>query len=43
LYDASVRELQAMADRGLIEVIDEQSRVVGNEALIGHLSFRRLR
>ena len=43
MYDASVRELQAMADRGLIEVIDEPSRVVGNEALIGPLSLRRLR
>ena len=43
VYDSSARELKAMADRGLIEVIAEQSRVVNNEALIGRLSFRRLR
>jgi hypothetical protein len=43
VYDSSARELKAMADRGLIEVIEEQSRVVNNEALIGRLSFRRLR
>lgn len=43
VYDASARELKAMADRGLIEVIREQSRVVNNEALIGQISYRRLR
>ena len=43
VYDASARELKVMADRGLIEVVAEQSRVVNNEALIGQLSFRRLR
>jgi hypothetical protein len=43
VYDASALELKAMADRGLIEVIQEKRRVVNNEALIGQLSFRRLR
>jgi hypothetical protein len=43
VYDASARELKAMAERGLIEVLTEQSRVIGNEALIGQLSFKRLR
>jgi hypothetical protein len=43
VYDSSARELKAMAERGLIEVIKEQSHVLGDEKLIDHLSFRRLR
>lgn len=43
VYDSSARELKAMADRGLIEVIAEQSTLVGDESLIGQLSFKRLR
>jgi hypothetical protein len=43
VYDASARELKAMAERGLIEVIKEQSHALGDEQLIDHLSFRRLR
>jgi hypothetical protein len=43
VYDASARELKAMAERGLVEVVDEQRRVVHDEALIRHLKFRRLR
>ena len=43
VYDDSARELKAMAERGLIEVVQEQSRVIAGEALIGQLSFKRLR
>lgn len=43
VYDTSARELKAMADCGLIEVVAEQSRLVGNEALIEQLRFKRLR
>jgi hypothetical protein len=43
VYDSSARELKAMADRGLIEVTRERSHAAGDEQLIDHLSFRRLR
>lgn len=43
VYDSSARELKAMAERGLIEVVQEQCRVIAGEALIGQLSFKRLR
>lgn len=43
VYDSSARELKAMAERGLVEVTREQSHVAGDDQLIDHLSFRRLR
>lgn len=43
VYDSSARELKAMAERGLIKVVQEQSRLVAGEALIGQLRFKRLR
>jgi hypothetical protein len=43
VYDASARELKALAERGLIEVVAEQTRVIGDEPLIAHLKFKRLR
>jgi hypothetical protein len=43
VYDASARELKAMAERGLVEIVDERRRDHDDEALIQHLSFRRLR
>jgi hypothetical protein len=43
VYDSSARELKAMADRGLIEVVKERSHIAGDEQLIDRLSFRRLR
>jgi hypothetical protein len=43
VYDASARELKALADRGLIEVTAEHVMRVGNEELIDRFSFRRLR
>jgi hypothetical protein len=42
VYDASARELKAMAERGLIEVVQEQTRSLGDETLIRRFSFRRL-
>lgn len=43
VFDASARELKALAERGLIEVTAEHLRRVGDEELIDRLSFRRLR
>jgi hypothetical protein len=43
VYDASARELKALAARGLIEVTSEHSHRLGDEELIDRLSFRRLR
>ena len=43
VFDSSARELKSMAERGLIEVVSEQSRGVGDETLISRFSFKRLR
>ena len=43
VYDASARELKALADQGLIEVTAEHVMRVGNEELIDRFSFKRLR
>ena len=43
VYDASARELKALAEQGLIEVTGEHRHRHGDEELIDHLSFRRLR
>ncbi len=43
VYDASARELKALAQRGLIEVTAERRHRVGDEELIDNLRFRRLR
>jgi hypothetical protein len=37
VYDASARELKELAARGLVEVVSEQTRYIGDEALIGRL------
>jgi hypothetical protein len=42
VYDASARELIAMAEHGLIEVITARRTRVGDDELIDHLAFRRL-
>lgn len=42
VFDASARELKAMADRGLVKIIDEHTSCVANEMLIDRLHFRRL-
>ena len=43
VYDASARELKAMASRGLIRIVEEQRRHDGPGELISHLTFERLR
>lgn len=42
VYDASARELKAMASEGLVKIVDE-SRGDGREGLIRRLIFERLR
>jgi hypothetical protein len=43
VYDASARELKALAERGLIEVVKEQTVTMGDEILISRFSFKRSR
>ncbi len=43
VYDAVARDLKAMADRGLLEIVAEQVVAAAREPLIRRLSFRRLR
>lgn len=42
-YDAAAKEIKAMADRGLLEIVDEQEALSSGEHLIGSISFKRLR
>jgi len=42
VYDSSAREIKAMANRGLVKIVDER-RVDGRDSLISHLTFQRLR
>jgi hypothetical protein len=42
VYDAVARELKDMADRGLIEIVDERRLQGERETLIDRLSFRRV-
>jgi len=43
VYDASARELKAMASQGLVKIVEERRRGDGPEGLISHLTFKRLR
>jgi len=43
VYDASARELKAMASQGLVKIVEERRLDVGPEGLISHLTFERLR
>lgn len=43
VYDASAREIKALADRGLVEITAEHTAFVADEPLIELLHFRRLR
>jgi hypothetical protein len=43
VYDATARELKAMAQSGLLEIAHEETRLVQAEPLIAALRFRRLR
>ncbi|HZE91282.1 MAG TPA: hypothetical protein VE029_06170 [Rhizobacter sp.] len=42
-FDATARELKAMAERGLVEIISEHSLEQAHEQLIDSLSFVRVR
>ena len=42
VYDASAREIKAMASEGLVKIVEER-RVAGDAGLINHLTFERLR
>ena len=43
VYDAVAKELKAMADRGLVEIVDEQVATYAKEPLVERLRFKRLR
>jgi hypothetical protein len=43
VYDSVARELKAMADEGLLQVVSEDRRQGASEPLIGHIRFARLR
>jgi hypothetical protein len=43
VYDASARELKAMASQGLVRIVEEQRRHGGSAGLISRLTFERLR
>ena len=43
VYDSVARELKAMADEGLLQVVSEVRRQGASESLIGHIRFARLR
>jgi hypothetical protein len=43
VYDAVAKELKAMADRGLVEIVDEQVAAYPQEPLVERLRFKRLR
>lgn len=43
VYDDAARELKAMADDGLVQIVGEQMREGETDTLIGRISFARLR
>jgi hypothetical protein len=43
VYDASARELKAMASQGLVKIVEERHRSDGPGELISRLTFERLR
>ncbi len=43
VYDDAAREIKQLAERGLVEIVDERTVQHADERLIGHLSFKRLR
>lgn len=43
VYDSAARDLKAMADEGLVEIVSEQLARGFAEPLIGRISFRRVR
>jgi hypothetical protein len=43
VFDAAARELESMAERGMIEIVARHVALIANESLVDRLSFRRLR
>jgi hypothetical protein len=43
VYDSVAKDLKAMAERGLLEIVAERQSPDGEHRLIGQISFRRLR
>jgi len=43
VYDASARELKAMASQGLVKIVEERRSTDEPDALISRLIFKRLR
>lgn len=43
VYDAAAKDIKAMADKGLVEIVDEQAALCLGEPLISMISFKRLR
>jgi len=42
VFDASARELKAMAAKGLVEIVEEHTSRIADEFLIDRLRFRRV-
>jgi hypothetical protein len=42
VFDASARELKAMAAKGLVEIVEEHTTRVADESLIDRLRFKRV-
>jgi hypothetical protein len=43
VYDAVAKDMKAMADQGLVEIVDERVSASRQEPLVERLRFRRLR
>ena len=43
VYDNAARELKALADKGLIRIVDERIRADGSASLIKRIRFSKLR
>jgi hypothetical protein len=43
VYDASAKELKAMASQGLVKIVEERRGDAGPGGLISRLTFERLR
>lgn len=43
VFDAAAKELKSMAAQGLVEIVSERQASRGEELLIEHLRFKRLR
>ena len=43
VYDATARDIKPMADKGLVEIVDEHQSLLGGEWVIDRLQFGRLR